>query len=427
MNLILLPDTADEYMLSIYLNADNHLDQIAEAVGLINDAITDKRQISHISFYNSVFSKINKEQLSPLFRAIKKARVKSLGLAAINLNRADQFKIQELFSLVSDVCENGTVEKIEFNKNTIGNGSLEQQQAIIQGLLKIVPLIQELDLSFNNLETIQANLLSDLLVGCAKSKLRKISLDYNCLVQESDDLGWLYLLCEGRVKSKWEHLSLSGIDLICLSNNGWSIFLENIEKCCESINLSYNALHEQTNEGQLEISSQPDLIQIIADWLKITNLTMINLAHNKFSVRNTELLEQAVKVGTVLITEGNNLPNSIDYEKLLEQTKEDIESSRQEHGIDQYDPQSGLFYMHKTLDIPEVQPNILVISSLDLEEQVAVFIQNLAKKNPLVSQKISAQEIVTAVTDILVSHEVRVAPVLSEVSNIVDTANYKYS
>lgn len=427
MNLILLPGTADEYMLSIYLNADNHMDQIAEAVGLINDAITDKRQISHISFYNSVFSKINKEQLSPLFRVIKKAGVKSLGLAAINLNRADQSKIQELFSLVSDVCENGTVEKIEFNKNTIGNGSLEQQQAIIQGLLKIVPHIQELDLSFNNLETIQANLLSDLLVGCAKSKLRKISLDYNCLVQESDDLGWLYLLCEGRVKSKWEHLSLSGIDLICLSNNGWSIFLQNIEKCCESINLSYNALHEQTNEGQLEISSQPDLIQIIADWLKITNLTMINLAHNKFSVRNTELLEQAVKVGTVLITEGNNLPNSIDYEKLLEQTKEDIESSRQEHGIDQYDPQSGLFYMHKTLDIPEVQPNILVISSLDLEEQVAVFMQNLAKKNPLVSQKISAQEIVTAVTDILVSHEVRVAPVLSEVSNIVDTANYKYS
>ncbi|MGD0465570.1 MAG: hypothetical protein ABSA84_02625 [Gammaproteobacteria bacterium] len=426
MKLVLLPDQYNQYSLSIYLNKDNYEIQIQEAIGLINDAIVQGKQIEYVSFYDSQFSVVKKENLLPLFEAIKKAKVHSLGFVAVNINHITVSKTQEILDLIVDACKNGGVDKVDLSRNCIGNASLEQQRAIVERVSKMVPYIKEIDLSFNNLEKLQEDMLLRLFVSCTQStRLDVINLDYNQLVPQEEspekagEIGLKFLshlFKEKREEHKWKTLSIAGTDLSFLSHKEWVLLLNNIEKCCESINLSHNSLQECTREGHLDVYEKQDLIQIIAEWLESTKLKMVDLTHNKFSVRNTILLVEATKGKKFVVEAGNKLPNNSNYERLLkleELEQEDSFEAAQQH------QSLPLFYMHEAIPTSASQPqeDPIQIEASDLEEQVVIFMQNLAKKNPAVLQTISMQDLLTAINSVFVSHNVRVNAPLSSVAN----------
>lgn len=428
MKLVLLPGDGNQYVLSVDLNKDNHIYKIEEAIKVINEAIDNGKQISYVSFYNSLFANITKESLLPLFLTINDAKVKRLGLVSINLNNMETIEIQGILDFVVDLCKAGTVERVEFSRNFIGDASLEQQCVIVERLLKIISHIQNLDLSFNHLQKLQGDLLSDLLVGCAQSRtLRTLNLNYNQLVHQIVDKErkhidekLLSLLFNFRGEThNWEYLSLSGTDLGFLSYNGWNVFLDNVEKCCRSIDLSHNLLQEQTNEGLLEVYEKQDLMQIMINWLATTKLNMIDLTCNEFSIRNTKLLEGSIRGGKILIEEGNNLPDSLDYDRLLQQAKEIEDLEKEEFVSNQNQPSPTLFYMQDHI-VLQAQQSDSQINSSDLEEQVVVFMQNLATKDPAVSQKIPMQDMLEAITDVFVSHNMNVTPLPS--SGIIKAA-----
>ena len=433
VKLVLLQESGASkyYSLSIYLNKDNYDAQIQEAIRVIDDAISKGNQIAYVSFYDSSFSGVKKEKLLTLFEAIKKANVNNLSLAAVNLTRITVAETQGLLDLTIDLCNAGGIEKIDLSKNCIGSTPLEQQRIIVEKILAIVPYIKEIDLSFNNLETLEVDLSGKLVVSCAQSlTLDVIKLDYNHLVLIEETDGMEYdinlrllssLFLKAREEHKWKFLSIASTDLGFLAHKDWNVLLKNIEQCCESINLSHNSLQAYTKEGLLEVYEEQDLIQIIAEWLEGTKLKIVDLTHNNFSDRNTTLLEGAIKGREFAIETGNRSPNDSNYEKLLKLSK------LEEENFDKAQPQLALssFYMHSTTITPyyPLQEDIIQINAVDVEEEVAIFMQNLAKKNPAILHAISKEDLLTVINSVLTSHNIRVIPTcsLNTLSNNSDT------
>ena len=336
MELVELSNKPNRYYLPIHLSNGNYDAEIAEAIAIIRKAVSEGKQIERVDFYGISFNEIAKTQLQPLFEVIKEARVASLDLVSINLNHTEASKIQDIFSLVADACRNGAVKKVELGRNFLGDASPIQQDAIVQGLLAIVPYIQELDLSSNRLEGLGIGRLQNLFIGLARSEnLTSLYLRENSLLPSvcavdvgAQALELLNLLLVGR-RQKWELLSLSSFtDVIMFKKEQWQCFLDKASSACSKIDLSYNDLQEFTNEGQdsvfLDIKDlKDDLADVLARTISSGTILELNLSHNGFSVTNTKKLrEAAIGRQIKLNLEGNDCPDNERYYQYLAELTE---------------------------------------------------------------------------------------------------------
>ena len=415
-----------KYELSINVNKETFAVDFLEAIKLLDQTSRESKVIAAVHFQGYFFD-IDAQYLKPLFDKTKELKISTLGLMQVSgygLGYFNNPNIQKTFALISDACQHGSLEKIDLTRNGIGNATLEQQTEIVQGLLTIVPYAHELNLSLNCLDELKGDLFEKIFLGCAQSNtLRVINLNYNQLTwhnyYEKAKKSCLEIFCllfnERRKANKWEFLSLEGTGVNFLTNVEWADFLRKVNECCEGVNLSHNSLQAQTSEGRLDVYEEQDLIQIITEWLKITPLTIIDLSFNEFSIRNTQILESVLKKpqkNGIFVLEGNGLPNSIEYDKLLQEASDIKRAEEEEMKLaSRQEPVSPLLYTNMG-GISLKQPSVPQISIDDLQSLVFVFMENLEQKNRSLSQIIPERDVFSAVSSLFLGHGVTITPAL---------------
>ena len=231
-------------------------------------------------------------------------------------------KITEIFDLLTDVCKNGSVRKIEISRSFIGDALPTQQDAIIRGLLTVAPYIQSLDLSCNRLEGLGFEKLKNLFISlsnittlaCLQLDDNEFSCEGSSLSSSQQIINLFTALMSGKRASgqKWQLLSVHNTGIGDLETNEWVTLLNLLDTACIGVDLSYNKLQDITNEN-LFLLEGDDVVDILVRWLKDTPLRLIYLEHNGFSKNNTSrILEVASSnIGIeVKTTKGNNTENN---------------------------------------------------------------------------------------------------------------------